>query len=114
MCALCTAGLIITAAHTSLRVLLKNTGPARENIQTHYRTFIKLSGLLFFLFFFSATCAWYIRDGWHRGVSALLGSDGLCCRVPVMPQCDIKVAWVQGQVGFPTVLEKGLALISLL
>lgn len=69
---------------------------------------------IFLIFFFSAACAWYIRDGWHCGVSALLGSDGLCHRVPAIPQRDIKVAWVQGQVGFPTVLEKGLALISLL
>lgn len=31
-----------------------------------------------------------------------------------MAQRDIEVVWLQVQVGFPTVLEKGLALISLL
>lgn len=95
--------------------VVKKYRPSKGKHSNPLRNIYKIVwAFLFLFFFFSATCAWYIRDGWHCGVSALLGSDGLCRRVPAMPQRDIKVAWVQGQVGFPTVLEKGLALISLL
>lgn len=56
--------------NASLRVLLKKYRPRKErkDVQTHYRTFIKLSGLFYF---FKALCAWHIQEEQQQAASAL-------------------------------------------
>lgn len=100
-----------------------NITQRRKGIQPPCRTFITFFGL-----FFSSPssprrtmCMWHIQDEQQRDISVIAWekhivlSGLLFCMTGspeyMMAQSDVKVLWVQVEVSFLTMLEKGLVLI---